>query len=34
MNVVRIYLKFGIRNLLPSDTLWGEPVICHKKDIW
>lgn len=31
MKVVRIYPKFGIRNLLPSDTLWGSLIFAIKR---
>lgn len=31
MKVVRIYPKFGIRNLLPSDTLWGNLLFAIKR---
>ncbi len=31
MKVVRIYPKFGIRNLLPSDTLWGNLIFAIKR---
>lgn len=31
MNVIRIYPRFGIRNLLPSDTLWGNLLFAIKR---
>lgn len=31
MKIVRIFPKYGIRNLLPSDTLWGNIIFAIKR---